>query len=49
LQIPANALLFCWVAGTAVGLPGELESRRRRVAVSLPGTHDDVGLAESTG
>ena len=29
LQIPANALLFCWIAGTAAGLPGELENQRR--------------------
>jgi len=28
LQIPANALLFCWVAGTAMGVSCRLDDRR---------------------
>jgi O-antigen ligase len=28
LQIPANALLFCWVAGTAMGVSCRLDGRR---------------------
>jgi O-antigen ligase len=33
LQIPANALLFCWVAGTAAGAGCELENQHKRLAV----------------
>jgi len=34
LQIPANALLFCWVAGTAAGVIGRSEPPGHRLAVS---------------
>jgi O-antigen ligase len=49
LQIPANALLFCWVAGTAMGVSCESANQRTRAAVSLPGAHGEVSPAESAG
>jgi len=49
LQIPANALLFCWVAGTAMGVSCESGNQRPRVAVNLPGARDDASLAEGAG